>query len=52
MPNTIQPRDNLLVSKGGGIDGILYISSEPERQPLRSLSVLERWSVELELQLA
>ncbi len=52
MPNAIQPGDRHLTSRGGGIDGILYISSQPEWQPLRSLSVLERWSVELELQLA
>ena len=36
------PEIVFLASKGGGIDGILYISSEPEWQPLCSLSVLER----------
>jgi hypothetical protein len=31
--------------------GTLYNPSEPERQPLRPVLVLERWQVELELQL-
>jgi len=52
MPNTIQPGDRHLTSRGGGVGGILYISSQPGWPPLRSLSVLGRWSVELELQLA
>jgi hypothetical protein len=52
MPDAIQPRDRRLTSKGSGSDGILYISSQSEWQPLCPLSLLERWSVELELQLA
>jgi len=48
MPNKIQPGEN---STGGGADGILYNSSQPEWQPQRPLSLSERrWSVELELQ--
>ena len=34
------------------MEGTLYNPSEPERQPLRPVLVLERWQVELELQLA
>jgi hypothetical protein len=34
------------------MEGALYNPSEPERQPLRPVLVLERWQVELELQLA
>ena len=49
MRNNIQPRE---YSKGGDKDDTLYISSEPERQPLRPVSVLKRWQVELERQLA
>ena len=37
---------------GGGTEGTLYISSELQRLPLRPVSVLERWQVELERQLA
>jgi hypothetical protein len=33
------------------MEGTLYNPSEPERQPLRPVLVLERWQVELELQL-
>ena len=36
----------------GGIDGISYKTPQPERQPLRPLSVPQRRQVELELQLA
>jgi hypothetical protein len=39
-------------SRGGGTGGTLYNSSQPERQPLRPVLVLEWWQVELELQLA
>lgn len=49
MPDTIQPWG---YSRGGAIEDILYNSAQPERQPLRPVSVLERRSVELELQLA
>lgn len=48
MPNKIQPRE---YSGGGGTEDILYNPAEPERQPLRPVLVLERRSVELELQL-
>ncbi len=46
------PKIVTVISKGGGTGGILYVSSEPEWQPLRPVSVLEWWQVELELQLA
>ena len=49
MPNKIQPRE---YSRGGDMEGVLYNPAESERQPLRSVLVLERRSVELELQLA
>jgi len=49
MSNTIQPREH---SKGGDPGGAPYDSSEPERQPLCPVPLLEWRQVELELQLA
>ena len=49
MPNTIQLRE---YSRGGGIDGISHKTPQPERQLLRPLPLLQRWQMELELQLA
>lgn len=37
---------------GGGMGDISYISAQLEREPVRLVPVLERRSVELELQLA
>ena len=48
MPNTIQPREN---SKGSGIEDTFY-ASQLQRQSVRPVSVLQRWCLELEQQLA
>ena len=48
MPNSIQPRE---YSMGGGMDGTQHIP-QLGWQPHRSLPLLERQRVELELQLA
>ncbi len=51
--NSVTNADNLeiviMASRDGEIGGVLYNPSEPERQPLRPVLVLERRSVELEL---
>src|SRR3989344_6514449 len=49
MPNTIQSPE---YSRDSGTEGISHKTPQPERQPLRPVSVLQRRQVELALQLA
>ena len=49
MPNSIQPRE---YSKGGGMEGTLYIRPEPERQPQRPVRLRQRRQGRGELELA